>query len=409
MVGKLWTRDFTIITLGTIISMLGNAIAGFALGVLILEMTNSNFAFALYLALNSLPKLLVPVLAGTFLDRFSRVKVIYTLDMLSSVLYIMIFITLKWNVLTYPLFLVLAFTIGTVDSIYSVAYDSLYPTYITKGNFSKAYSISSMIYPLAAFMTPVAAFVNETIGIEVLFIFNAAAFFIAAVFEMFLDKNESHLKDGVKILKFENFKEEFWSGLKFVFGDAGLRAITLYFFINSFLQGSVAQTLEMPYFKNTPHLGYTLFTYVSVANVLGRFIGGMLHYRITLPNRFKFNIAISVYIIICFTQGFTLYLPFQLMLIANFITGLFAVTSFNIRISSTQSYVPNEIRGRFNGTFQMMTMSGTILGQLIWGALGNRFDPRNLILIGNMITLILTYFIIFKPRDSIKRIYNQNI
>lgn len=409
MVGKLWTRDFTIITLGTVISMLGNAIAGFALGVLILEMTNSNFAFALYLALNSLPKLLVPVLAGTFLDRFSRVKVIYTLDFLSSLLYLMIFVSLKFSILTYPMFLVLAFTIGTVDSIYSVAYDSLYPTYITKGNFSKAYSISSMIYPLAAFMTPVAAFVNETIGIEVLFIFNAAAFFTAAVFEMFLDKNESHLKDGVKILKFENFREEFRSGLKFVFGDTGLRAITLYFFINSFLQGSVAQTLEMPYFKNTPNLGYTLFTYVTVANVLGRFIGGMLHYRITLPNRYKFNIALTVYIIICFTQGFTLFLPFQLMLLANFITGLFAVTSFNIRISSTQSYVPNEIRGRFNGTFQMMTMSGTIIGQLIWGALGNIFDARNLILFGNMMTLILTYFIIFKPRSSIKRIYNQNI
>lgn len=240
MVGKLWTRDFTIITLGTVISMLGNAIAGFALGVLILEMTNSNFAFALYLALNNLPKLLVPVLAGTFLDRFSRVKVIYTLDFLSSLLYLMIFVSLKFSILTYPMFLVLAFIIGAVDSIYSVAYDSLYPTYITKGNFSKAYSISSMIYPLAAFMTPVAAFVHDTIGIEVLFIFNALAFFTAAVFEMFLDKNESHLKDGVKILKFENFREEFRSGLKFVFGDTGLRAITLYFFINSFLQGSVA-------------------------------------------------------------------------------------------------------------------------------------------------------------------------
>lgn len=409
MVGKLWTRDFTIITLGTVISMLGNAIAGFALGVLILEMTNSNFAFALYLALNSLPKLLVPVLAGTFLDRFSRVKVIYTLDFISALLYFLVFLSIKTNVLTYPIFLVLAFIIGIVDSIYAVAYDSLYPTYITKGNFSKAYSISSMIYPLAAFMTPVAAFVHETIGIEVLFVFNAIAFFIAAVFETFLDKNESHLREGAKVLKFENFKAEFRSGLQFVFGDAGLKAITLYFFINSFLQGSVSQTLEMPYFKSTPNLGYALFTYISVANVLGRFIGGMLHYRISLPDKYKFNIAMTVYIIICFTQGFTLFLPFKLMLVANFITGLLAVTSFNIRISSTQSYVPNEIRGRFNGTFQMMTMSGMIMGQLIWGAFGSVFDARNLILFGNMLTLVLTFFIIFKQREGIKPIYNQNI
>ena len=406
---KLWTRNFTIITLGSVISMLGNAIAGFALGVLILEMKNSSFAFAFYLALNSLPKLIVPVFAGTFLDKFSRVKVIYTLDYASSLIYLFIFACLKLNMLTYPIFLILAVVIGAIDSVYSVAYDSLYPTYISEGNFSKAYSISSMIYPIAAFMTPVAAFVHKSIGLEVLFIFNAIAFFLAALFETRLDRNEAHIQEGFKMFKLSDFKEEFKSGVKYVWLEKGLLTITLFFFANSLFQSSVSQALEMPYFKNNLALGYTLFTYISTANVLGRFIGGFIHYRIVLPNKYKFSIAIAVYSIICFTNGFALFLPIYLMLVVNFITGILSVTSFNIRISSTQAYVPNELRGRFNGTFQMMTTSGVIVGQLLWGFMGEFMDPRIVILAGNMITLFLTYYIVYRRRAYVKPIYNKAV
>ena len=36
---KLWTRDFSIITIGSIISMLGNAVSGFAIGLVVLDYT----------------------------------------------------------------------------------------------------------------------------------------------------------------------------------------------------------------------------------------------------------------------------------------------------------------------------------------------------------------------------------
>ena len=40
---RLWTRDFTIITLGSVISMLGNDAAGFAMSLLVLDYTGSGF------------------------------------------------------------------------------------------------------------------------------------------------------------------------------------------------------------------------------------------------------------------------------------------------------------------------------------------------------------------------------
>lgn len=40
--------------------------------------------------------------------------------------------------------------------------------------------------------------------------------------------------------------------------------------------------------------------------------------------------------------------------------GLLGVTSYTIRISATQSYVPDEKKGRFNGAFNMLNTVGAL-------------------------------------------------
>ena len=389
--------------------MLGNAVSSFALGVLVLDFTGSTFAFALYMIIYNLPRLFVPMVAGTFLDRFSRVKVIYNLDFLSSVLYTLVFLGLYNNVFNYTILLILAAIIGIIDSVYQVAYESLYPTLITEGHFSKAYSISSMIYPIAALMTPVAAFIYNTIGLEILFLFNAFSFLVAAIFETQIKTNEQHLHQQKTSPQISNFKADYKQGIQYLLAEKGLLTITVFFFMSSLFQTSVSHTLELPFFKSALGLGVFYYTIVNSANVLGRFTGGMLHYYLVIPNHLKFKIALFVYTIICFLIGTYLFLPLPLMILFNFLVGLFAVTSFNIRISSTQAYVPNHIRGRFNGIFQTITTLGMVLGQLISGALGEVFDIRYIILFSNLITLAFTYLIVYRNRHHVSPIYNQNI
>ena len=36
----LWTRDFTIITLGSVVSMIGNSLSGFAMSLMVLDYTS---------------------------------------------------------------------------------------------------------------------------------------------------------------------------------------------------------------------------------------------------------------------------------------------------------------------------------------------------------------------------------
>ncbi len=46
---KLWTKDFSIITIGSVVSMIGNSLSGFALSLFVLDFAQSTLLYAVFL------------------------------------------------------------------------------------------------------------------------------------------------------------------------------------------------------------------------------------------------------------------------------------------------------------------------------------------------------------------------
>ena len=76
----LWTRSFTPLILGSAVTMLGHALSGFAVSLLVLDYTGSVLLYTIYQAAYVLPMVIMPLLAGPWMARFSRVRMIYGLD-----------------------------------------------------------------------------------------------------------------------------------------------------------------------------------------------------------------------------------------------------------------------------------------------------------------------------------------
>ena len=130
---KLWTYDFTVITIGSVISMVGGTLSGFAISLLVLDYTGSTFLYMLFNVSYQLPMLVCPILAGPYLDRVSRKKVIYRLDFLSSGIYFLLFLLLRSGWFSYPVLLGVCLLVGSIGGVYQVAYDSFYPNLIPEG------------------------------------------------------------------------------------------------------------------------------------------------------------------------------------------------------------------------------------------------------------------------------------
>ena len=178
---KLWSKDFTIITIGSVVSMFGNNIANFALSLFVLDYTKSTLMFALYMILYTIPQLILPSLTGPFVDKFSRRKTIYTLDFISTGIFAFLAFLSFINHLDYLIVVFFSAILGSMNSVYSVAYESFYPMLISEGNFTKAYSVSSTLECIPPFLIPVSIYIYKRTGMSPLFAINALTVLIAAI------------------------------------------------------------------------------------------------------------------------------------------------------------------------------------------------------------------------------------
>ena len=413
---KLWTYDFTVITIGSLISMVGSSMAGFSISLLVLDYTGSTFLYMLFNVCYQLPLLFMPLIAGPYLDRMSRKKVIYWLDFLSAGLFFLMFLVLRAGWFSY-LFLLASNTFyGAINSVYAVAYDSFYPNLITEGNSQRAYAVSSMLWPLASIMMPVAAAVYEALDSAVpIFAANAACFFLAACFERTIRCRETHMASAPppdSAGKLRQYARDFREGLAYIRGEKGLLCIALYFTALNLCSG--ADNLILPFFRSHPQrfaawpvAAVTLYAIVSNFEVAGRLVGGMVQYKVRIPPERKFLAALAAYAAIDAIGSLRLFLPIPLMAAAFFVQGMLGVTSYTIRTTATQAYVPDTMRARFNGAFEMMTSLGTVAGSLLVGTLAEVFPERAVIVGIYAVVLLSVYLFIYRGRAHVADVYNR--
>ena len=405
----LWTRDFTIITLGSVVSMVGNSLSGFAMSLMVLDYTSSSLFYAIYIMVFTLPQLIVPVFSGAILDRFSRKKTIYTLDYISSILYLAVGLLLFNGWFNYPLFALFVFILGSIQSIYQVAYQSFYPMLITEGNFSKAYSVASMLESVTVFIVPVSTLVYNVFGIGPLMLANALCFFIAATVETRIKSEEKYVEEQ-KATEEKNKIHQMLSdtkkGFEYLWQEKGLFFIALYFLFSS-ISGGASNVIYLPYMKANFAHGEYYYLLFGGFMMLGRVLTSSWHYRNKLPVNKKFLITFIVYTTLSLINGALLYLPLTIMFILGFIQGCMGVTSYTIRISATQSYVPDEKKGRFNGAFNMLSVLGCLIGEGIAGVLSELMDMRLVVVLVEVVVFASAVLIMGGGRKSVAPIYNR--
>ena len=406
----LWTKDFTIITLGSVVSMFGNAISGFAMGLMVLDISGSTLLYAIYIAMYTLPMLLMPIISGAILDRFSRKKTIYTLDFVSAALHILMAAALFRGWFSFPLFAAFCFVMGTVESSYMVAYDSFYPLLISEGNYQKAYSIASVLETMAGVMVPVSAFLYRRVGLAPLLAVNGICFFVAAVMETQIRAEEKYIETQkeTRISGAGHTKQVLYDikeGFRYLSGEKGLLAVAVYFGFLA-LGGGASSVITLPYFKNTFNNGEYIYMLVWGGAFVGRMLGGLIHYRIKIPMQMRYWMALVIYVFNNLSEGFYLFFPIPVMTILCFFTGLGGITTYTIRISATQSYVPDEKKGRFNGAFNMLSTLGALAGEFIAGALSVVMPERIVLMTVMLICAVTAVIFIGGAKKEVSAIYN---
>ena len=405
MKNTLWTKNFTIITLGTVISAVGGVAMGFALSFVVFDNTGSTLMMALFAAASSLPGIILPVLLSPYLDNFRRKPVIVGLDYLSAVIYLLFGLYLLKHSFSLPLYLLFSLACGSIGSVYNLAYESLYPNLIPEGFAQKGYTVSGMLYPTVTMvMTPVASILYTRLGLGVLCIGEGLLLAAAASVETQI-KVEEHTKPGGKF-SFSDYLGDFKEGFRYLKKEKGLLRIYGYMPITQGIS-QATEPLIRAWFRTAPCLNLTMYALFTTAEFIGRSIGGLVHYKVEIPPEKRFSLAYLVYVTYNIMDTVLLWLGFPLMLVNRGICGFLGINSATLRASSVQNYLPDNMRAKVNAVFNMLYALVPTLLTLAVGALGEMMDYRLCVTLVSAAGLLPCYLIMWRGREDVKKVYNR--
>lgn len=405
MQNTLWTKNFTIITLGTVISAIGGVAMGFALSFVVFDNTGSTLMMALFAAASSLPGVILPVLISPYLDNFRRKPVIVGLDYLSAVIYLLFGLYLLKHSFSLPLYLLFSLLCGSIGSVYNLAYESLYPNLIPDGFAQKGYTVSGMLYPTVTMvMTPVASILYTQLGLGVLCLGEGLLLAAAASVETQINVEE-HIKPGGKF-SFHDYIRDFREGFRYLKKEKGLLRIYGYMPITQGIS-QATEPLIRAWFRTAPGLNLTMYALFTTAEFIGRTVGGLVHYKFEIPPEKRFSLAYLVYVTYSIMDTVLLWLGFPLMLVNRGVCGFLGINSATLRASSVQNYLPDNMRAKVNAVFNMLYALVPTLLTLAVGALGEVMDYRLCVTLVSAAGLLPCYLIMWLGREDVKRVYNR--
>lgn len=192
---KKYGKDFTLVVVGQIVSLFGNAILRFSLPLYLLRETGSSTLFGIVTACSFLPMIMLSLLGGVLADRVNKRNIMVCLDFLTAGV-ITVFSWLLGIVPIIPLFITVLMLLYGISGTYQPAVQASIPALVPKEKILSANAIVNQIGALANFIGPIiGGMLYGAFGIVIILKVSVLCFVLSAVMEIFIKipfKNSRH-------------------------------------------------------------------------------------------------------------------------------------------------------------------------------------------------------------------------
>lgn len=395
---KLWTKDFSCITLATVLSAIGGEAMTLPVSLLVFDETQSAFLSSLVMICGILPDVLLPIFIAPFIDKAGKKKWILGMDLMLAIVYAGMGFWVGRHTFHFLLYLLFTLTVGTISVIYRLAYASWYPDLIPRGMEQKGYAVSSTLYPTVIIvMSPIAAFLYENLTIDRIFFLVTGITLCSVMTESLIREAK---KAAASSYTMRQYCTDIREGFSFLKKEKGIRNI----YANmSVMQGTSngLSIITQVYFQTQPYLGATMLGFLISSEMTGRLLGGLLQYKKEVPVNKRYPFTKAVYLIYSLADMALLFLPYPAMLANRFFCGSLGICSATIRESAVQSYLPEQMRARVNAFFNVLFAVGGVAFQFLAGALGQLIPYRAVaVLLGGMGVGSVFLFIVLPAADN---------
>jgi len=274
-----FSKDFTLVVIGQIISIFGNQIVRYALPLYLLNQTGSSALFGTILACSFIPMLILYLIGGIIADRFNKRNIMVILDFSTSIL-ILLFYLLAGKIDIVPLIAITMIVLYGIQGANQPAVQASIPALVETEHIMQGNSVVNLITSLASMLGPViGGILFSTVGLTPILYVSIGCFFASAVMEIFIhipfEKKQG--KGNILITGSSDLKESF--SFMFKKRTVLLKISLIYASINLLLTSLVligVPVLITQYLGFAPNTANRLYGYAQGVIAAGAVLGGML-------------------------------------------------------------------------------------------------------------------------------------
>ena len=384
---KLFNRNFTLLLLGQVCSLIGNYTLKFALSMYVLERTGSAAIFAGLLAVATVPQVLLAPIGGLLADRLNRRNMMVALDALSGTAVFLTFLgsgglhVMSQEGPSLLLISILQVVLGILGAFESPTVQACVPQMQTGENLLKGNAAVSQIQAVAGPVTPFrGSLVYTAFGMPPALAVCAACFFLTALLECFIRLSHQKRSGGQKVGQI--LRQDLGESMDFllkkrpeVFRLLLLAALASFFVVGTAVVGLpflVRNVLGL----SANHYG-AAESLMGGASVAGALAVGMLAGRLREKGLQSLLIAVGAVLI---PAGAAFLLPLStgvryLILLACFCIAQAVCSMFSIlALSMIQESTPEHLTGKIMACVIALSTCAQPVGQVVYGFLFDLFS-----------------------------------
>lgn len=376
---RLLSKDFTLVVIGQIISLFGNAAIRFALPLYLLNLTGSSALYGTVTACAFLPAILLSPVGGIVADRVNKGNIMVILDFFTAAVILAFSLCMDGAGLVLLVTLTLMLLYG-IAGAYQPAVQTSIPALVSRDNFMAANSIINAISSFASFIGPVLGGVlYSAYGLKPVLWVCAACFILSAVMEIFIKiPSEKRASDGGI---WKTAKADFAESLRFIRKERPIigKALLVICGINLFLAAMImvalpyliTEVLDLEAVRANRLYGFAEGA-LAAGGLAGGIGAGIFADRLSIHKSGNLVIycAVSVFPVsaslLLFSSGMINYI---VITVCCFAVMLFS-TVFTVQMMAfIQAETPQNLMGKVIAVILTVSMCAQPLGNAMYGIL----------------------------------------
>ena len=376
---KLFSKDFTLVVIGQIISLFGNAAIRFALPLYLLNQTGSSALYGTVTACAFIPAILLSPVGGVVADRVNKRNIMVTLDFFTAGVITVFSLLMGMADLVLLTTVVLMLLYG-ISGAYQPSVQASIPVLVTPKHSMAANSVVNTISSFASLMGPVlGGILYSTYGLKPVLRVCTACFVLSAVMEIFIKIPFTAPQSGGGI--WQMVKGDFAESLRFirkekpVIGKALLVVCGINLFLSSMLMvGLPYMVTEVLYLDGA--LANKLYGFAEGALAAGGLAGGIsagvFAKKLSIQKAGNLIIASDVSVfpaglaLLVFSSGMLNYI---ILTVCCFCIMLFSTVFAVQMLSFFQTETPQNLVGKVIAVILAVSMCAQPLGNVVYGIL----------------------------------------